>query len=103
MYIIISFVSYFCRLPGPDLQTALFMSASIQGESTFLITGGYKMSIEGNTEGERSADILKYNGINKVWKTDDSEINQMELARGGHATIPITYSKQLEYLMSNHF
>ena len=75
------------------------MSASIQGESTFLIMGGYKMNIEENNFGEKTADILKYNGIKKVWMTDKT--NQMDLARGGHKIIPITYSEHLGYLMGN--
>ena len=85
------------------MQTALFMPASIQGKSTFLITGGYKMSIEGNSIGEKSSDILKYDGIDKIWMADKNDTNHMELERGGHKAIPITYSQQLEYLMSNHF
>ena len=61
------------------------------------------MSIEGNTEGERSASILEFDGVNKDWMTADSETNLMELARGGHNTIPITYSKYLEYIISMNY
>ena len=61
------------------------------------------MNIEGSSIGERTADILKYDGISKVWITEKNETNKMKLARGGHETIPITYSIQLEYLMSNRF
>ena len=60
------------------------------------------MDIEGNTDGERSAGILKFDGVNKYWITDDKEPYQMEQARGGHNAIPITYTEQLKYLMSMH-
>ena len=78
----------------------LFMSSTIQGETTFLISGGYEMDLEGNSDGERSAGIFKFDGINKNWRSDRSN-TQMEVKRGGHTTIPITYSNHLSYLMGN--
>ena len=88
-----------CRLPGPNLEAELFLSASIQGQSTFLILGGYKMNNQGSGIGQRSAGILEYDGIKKVWMTDNNATNHMELPRGGHIAIPITYSKELKYLI----
>ena len=79
---------------------ALFMSSTIQGEITFLISGGYEMDLEGNTEGSRSAVILMFDGINKNWRVDRNNTH-MEVKRGGHTTIPITYSNHLSYLMGN--
>ena len=75
------------------------MSASVQGETVLLIAGGYEMNVEGTGVGERSADILKFDGIKKVWIREGTNETRMKVERGGHITIPITYPTHMAYLM----
>ena len=85
------------------METPLFMSSTIQGETTFLLAGGYKMNVlEGNNIGERTADIIKFNGVNKVWITDNNQTT-MELTRAGHITIPISFSNHLDFLIGKKY
>ena len=55
------------------------------------------MGLEGNNIGERSADVLMFDGLNQEWITDRNQ-TKMSQARGGHAAIPITYTDQMIYL-----
>ena len=61
------------------------------------------MNVDGISIGKRSADILKYHRINEIRMTFTNKTDHMELARGGHKAIPITYSKHLAYLVSKYF
>ena len=56
------------------------------------------MSEEENSVQERSDEILIFDGNDKKWIHDSNQI-KMAVARGGHITIPITYSNNLEFLM----
>ena len=73
------------RFEGPVLLTRNFRAATIQGEATFLITGGFDMhGIEGNI-GTKYDSIIMYNGKDKVWEAK----SRMKRSRGGHIVIPM--------------
>ena len=76
------------RSQGPELSHPLFMSATVQGDSSFLITGGYIMELDSESVGTRSSDML----IFSMDATDaggrwDKDSQGMKRARGGHAAI----------------
>ena len=83
------------RLPGPSLETALFMSAVVQGTHTFLVTGGFKMSLEeASGIGERTDGVLKFERRHQ-W-TEEANLTRLERARGGHVAVTMMFEAHFD-------
>ena len=99
-YVLIRLDQQVCppRFDGPELFSSIFRSASVQGRSTFLITGGYDMKY--GRLGTKLRDILYFRGTDDIgagwWDATAaaSDGPKMRHPRGGHVAVLLRWSQE---------